>query len=78
MAITLKDRLGTTCFAFRGYNVTNLGRSVELLEHRAYGPTVKRYLSEAGKIASEATGERVDLFERLPRKELERLRATLR
>ena len=29
--VSLMDRLGFTAFAFRGYNVTNLGRSQELL-----------------------------------------------
>ena len=30
-------------FAFRGYNVTNLGRTPELLEHPAYGPIVEKH-----------------------------------
>ena len=31
----LKKRISTTAIAFRGYDVTNLGRSPELLEHPA-------------------------------------------
>ncbi len=42
--IDLKSRIGTASFAFRGYDVTNLGRSPELLEHRAFGPVVNRIL----------------------------------
>ena len=36
----LREQLPHAALAFRGYNVTNLGRSRELLEHRLYGPTV--------------------------------------
>ncbi len=32
--------IGSAALAFRGYDVTNLGRSRELLEHHAYGPIV--------------------------------------
>src|SRR2546421_688582 len=39
---------GVTAFAFRGYNVTNLGRTPELLDHPAYGPVVRAALSEGG------------------------------
>jgi [acyl-carrier-protein] S-malonyltransferase len=54
-------RLETAAFAFRGYNVTNLGRSDELLAHRVYGPLVEAHLREAGQIASDALKERIDL-----------------
>src|SRR4051794_12308882 len=40
--LDLKARIGTASFAFRGYDVTNLGRSPELLAHQAYGPVVRR------------------------------------
>jgi hypothetical protein len=40
----LKDRLRSTAFAFRGYNITNLGRTPELLAHRVYGPVVRQHL----------------------------------
>lgn len=65
MAINLKDRIATSAFAFRGYNVSNLGRSHELLDHPAYGPVVARKLREAEEIASDAIGERVDLVTRI-------------
>lgn len=61
----IRDRLGTTAFAFRGYNVTNLGRTAELLEHRAYGPVVERFLREDSEVCSEATGRKFDLVGRV-------------
>ena len=42
-------RLDATAFAFRGYNVTNLGRTDELLAHRIYGPLVEAHLREAAR-----------------------------
>ncbi len=59
--IPLPERLANAAFVFRGYNVTNLGRSGELLAHRAYGPIVERYLREASEICASVTGRKVDL-----------------
>jgi len=53
--------LKTTAFAFRGYNVSNAGRSRELLRHPAYGPVVKDELETISAIATETIGRRVDL-----------------
>lgn len=50
---SLPERLERTAFAFRGYNVTNLGRTPELLEHPAYGPLLEQFLKEARDIYSE-------------------------
>lgn len=61
----LRERLKTAAFAFRGYNVTNLGRTPEMLAHPAYGPTVERHLREMSEIASEAMQEKIDLLERV-------------
>jgi [acyl-carrier-protein] S-malonyltransferase len=58
---SLRAQIATTVFAFRGYNTTNMGRTPELLAHRAYGPTVERYLKRAGAICAEETGRPVDL-----------------
>ncbi len=63
--IDLKSRIGTASFAFRGYDVTNLGRSPELLAHPVYGPTVRRYLDEASAISAEALGRPFDLAARV-------------
>jgi [acyl-carrier-protein] S-malonyltransferase len=61
----LKDRLASSAFAFRGYNVTNLGRSYELLSHPEYGPVVKECLREAGRVCSDVVGRRVNLVLRV-------------
>jgi [acyl-carrier-protein] S-malonyltransferase len=62
MEIDLSPRIASSAFAFRGYNITNLGRSDELLAHRMYGPLVEAHLREAGQIASDCLHERVDLL----------------
>jgi [acyl-carrier-protein] S-malonyltransferase len=54
-------RIANTAFAFRGYNITNLGRTPELLSHPAYGATVRRYLKRCSEICSDVTGRGVDL-----------------
>ncbi len=47
--------------AFRGYNVSNLGRSRELLLHPAYGAIVRDELKRASEICATAIGRAVDL-----------------
>jgi [acyl-carrier-protein] S-malonyltransferase len=61
----LQAELGSTAFAFRGYNLTNMGRTPELLAHPVYGPTVARYLRQAGKICEQETNRPVDLVRRV-------------
>ena len=63
--IDLKARIGTASLAFRGYDVANLGRSPELLEHPAYGPTVRRYLDDASAISADALHRPFDLADRV-------------
>ena len=65
MSIELKERIGTSAFAFRGYNVTNLGRSAELLAHPRYGPLVGQLLTEASALCAVATGRKVSLADRV-------------
>ena len=62
---SLQAEIATTCFAFRGYNTTNLGRTPELLAHPAYRPTVVRYLELAGEICANEIGRPVDLVRRV-------------
>ena len=57
--------IADTAFAFRGYNLTNLGRTRELLEHPRYGETVERYLNSACETCGEVTGQPVDLLWRV-------------
>ncbi len=61
MANPLQTKIGTTAFAFRGYNVTNLGRSPELLANPAYGATMRRYLQRGSEICAEIIRRPVDL-----------------
>jgi [acyl-carrier-protein] S-malonyltransferase len=65
MKVDLNPLMPDAALAFRGYNVTNLGRSRELLNHADYGPIVREYLSEAASVCEEVTGRPVDLIERL-------------
>lgn len=63
--IDLKNSLGNAAFVFRGYNITNLGRSHELLAHPAYAPVVERFLREASEVCGQMTGRKVDLVQRV-------------
>jgi [acyl-carrier-protein] S-malonyltransferase len=65
----LQSKIGTTAFAFRGYNITNLGRTPELLAHPAYGPTVARYLRRASEVCAEIIKRPVDLVGLVTRRE---------
>jgi [acyl-carrier-protein] S-malonyltransferase len=65
----LAEKIGNSAFAFRGYNLTNLGRTAELLRHPAYGATVERYLRLAGDICGDVRQRRVDLVARVRRGE---------
>ena len=69
MSNPLQNKIANTAFAFRGYNVTNLSRTPELLAHPAYGPTVRRYLQRASEQCAEITGRPVDLVGRVERRE---------
>jgi [acyl-carrier-protein] S-malonyltransferase len=61
----LSTRLRHAAFAFRGYNVTNLGRTAELLEHPAYGRIVADYLREGSQVCAETINQPVDLLARV-------------
>lgn len=60
-----RERIEQSAFAFRGYNITNLGRSPELLAQSAYGPIVRDHLRRASGVCSETIGKRVDLVQRV-------------
>ncbi|HEY2762087.1 MAG TPA: hypothetical protein VGI75_15120, partial [Pirellulales bacterium] len=66
--LNLHDRLPNAAFVFRGYNVTNLGRSGELLAHPAYGPVVERFLHEASAICCDLLAKKIDLVRRVEEK----------
>lgn len=62
---SLHGDIARTAFAFRGYNITNLGRSGELLRHPIYGPVVRRHLQEASEVCSQVVGKKVRLVDRV-------------
>jgi [acyl-carrier-protein] S-malonyltransferase len=61
----LQAKIGTTAFAFRGYNLTNIGRTAELLAHAIYGPIVLRHLQDAERVCAEIIGRPADLVKRV-------------
>ena len=65
MPTNLPSHLGASAFAFRGYNVTNLGRTPELLAHPAYGSVMERYLREASELCADIVKRPVDLVTRV-------------
>lgn len=69
MASELQAGISTSAFAFRGYNVTNLGKTPELLAHPVYGPVFESHLKRASEIYTTATFKRVDLVKRVRLKE---------
>ena len=66
--------LSKTILAFRGYNVTNLGRTPELLADPRYGPILEVYLKEASDVYHRVAGRRIDLVQRVRRRRETNLR----
>ncbi|GAA4420712.1 hypothetical protein [Bremerella cremea] len=69
MADQIFGQLKTTTFVFRGYNVTNLGRTHQLLNHPRFGGYVARRLDQCGKIAADVIHRPVDLLHRVSHNE---------
>lgn len=65
MGVDLAEQLTTTAFAFRGYNVTNLGRTRELLAVPAYRDTLIGRLKEAAACCASIVGGPIDLLGRV-------------
>ncbi len=63
----INDRLPVSALAFRGHDLSNLGRSQELLAHPAYGPIVRVYLQQASDVCAELTGRETDLIDQVRR-----------
>ena len=61
----LRSNIENTALAFRGYNVTNLGRTYELLQHEVAGPIVRDHLRRASAICGDIKCRRVDLVGRV-------------
>lgn len=65
MASTLKTQITDTALAFRGYNITNLGRTAELLAVPAYREIVSAELERFGEVCRKYLGRSVDLVKRV-------------
>jgi len=63
--LELNKRLTQTAFAFRGYNVTNLGRTPELWKVDAYRPVLEKWLRVGGDVCQQALGRTTDLVARV-------------
>lgn len=59
---TLQDGIAETALAFRGYNITNLGRTAELLAIDAYRGIVEEELRKHSAICSDVIDRPVDLI----------------
>jgi [acyl-carrier-protein] S-malonyltransferase len=69
MANSLRNKISTSAFAFRGYDVKNLGRSRELLDHPTYGRTMRLCLDRGSEVCAEITGRLTDLADWIMRDE---------
>jgi len=65
MAFTISADITSTALAFRGYNLTNLGRTAELLAQAAYHEIVAEELQRFSVICNEYTLAPVDLVKRV-------------
>jgi len=61
--------LPASALAFRGYNITNLGRTREFLTDDRYRDVMRRYLDECSAICGEIVGRSVNLAARIERGE---------
>ncbi|MEQ8785169.1 MAG: hypothetical protein RIC55_02685 [Pirellulaceae bacterium] len=68
-ASQLKNKMPAAALAFRGYNLTNLGRTPELLSAPAYAPILEDFLARASWVCREVSGRKVDLIDRVRRME---------
>jgi [acyl-carrier-protein] S-malonyltransferase len=57
----LREAIADVALAFRGYNITNLGRTAELLAVPAYRETVQQELARYSRICADIVGAPVDL-----------------
>ncbi len=65
MAAPLSELISNSAVAFRGYNVTNLGRTKELLHIEAYRPILQEELGRYSAICGEYSSRPVDLERRV-------------
>jgi len=65
MPVSVTADITTTALAFRGYNITNLGRTSELLAQNAYRPIVAEELERFSTLCNEFSDPPVDLIRRV-------------
>ena len=65
----LRNGLSSSAFAYRGYNVTNLGLTPELMDVPAYRSIMEPYLIRAANVCSDVKGRKVDLLRRIEERE---------
>lgn len=65
----LQAQTPNAALAFRGYNQTNLGRTPELLERSEYAAIVEKHLQIGSQIVGDTLSQKVDLLDRVKRKE---------
>lgn len=61
----LRQSLGSTALALRGYDIANLGRTPELLAHAKYGEITRRWLQRASTAFEQCLHRPVDLVARV-------------
>lgn len=65
MSLLLANDLSRATLAFRGYNITNLGRTAELLAAPAYRPILQHELARFSNVCSEVVGRSINLERRV-------------
>ena len=65
----MQEKISNSVLAFRGYNVTNLGRTRELLEVPAYREALLEHLEIASSECARHLGQPVDLTTRVMQNE---------
>ncbi len=61
----LRQQLPRAAFAFRGYNITNLGRTPELWQVEAYRPILEHWLNIGSRVCLQQHGLTTDLVARV-------------
>ncbi|MCA9008224.1 MAG: hypothetical protein KDB01_00685 [Planctomycetaceae bacterium] len=61
----LERGIRRSAFAFRGFDVKNLGRTGELLCHPKYGPITEKFLRQGSEICSDTLKIPIDLVKRV-------------
>ncbi|MGI9455851.1 MAG: hypothetical protein ACR2NU_04775 [Aeoliella sp.] len=61
----MQAQISRAAFAFRGYNLTNLGRTPELWEVDAYRPTLQNWLDLGSSVCESMHGGKTDLAARV-------------